>query len=180
MSGSGWVTTPSWLSGSLRSFLYNYSVYSFRLFLVSSASIRSLLFLSFVVSIFGWNVPLIFPIFLMRSLVFLLLLFSSVSLHCSFKKAFLSLLAILWNFALSLVYLSLSPLLFAPLLSLAICKAYSDNRFASCISFSLGWLCSLSPVQHYEPLSMVPQALCLLDYYHTAVCKSCLNLRIFF
>ena len=37
------------------------------------------------------------PIFLKRSLLFPLLLFSSISLHCSFKKAFLSLLAILWN-----------------------------------------------------------------------------------
>ena len=35
MSGSGWVITPSWLSGSLRSFLYSYSVYSCRLFLIS-------------------------------------------------------------------------------------------------------------------------------------------------
>ena len=28
MSGTGWVTTPSWLSGSLRLFLYSSSVYS--------------------------------------------------------------------------------------------------------------------------------------------------------
>ena len=28
MSGSRWVTTPSWLSGSWRSFLYSFSVYS--------------------------------------------------------------------------------------------------------------------------------------------------------
>ena len=69
MSGSGWVTTPSWLSGSLRSFLYSCSVSSFHLFLISSACIRSLLFLSFIVTIFGWNVTLVFPIFLKRSLV---------------------------------------------------------------------------------------------------------------
>ena len=36
MSGSRWVTTPSWFSGSLRPFLYT-SVYSCHLFLISSA-----------------------------------------------------------------------------------------------------------------------------------------------
>ena len=35
MSGSRWVITPSWLSGSWRSFLYSSSVYSFYLFLIS-------------------------------------------------------------------------------------------------------------------------------------------------
>ena len=54
MSGSGCVATPSWLLLSSISFLYNYSVYSFCLFLISSTSIRSLLFLSFIVPIFGW------------------------------------------------------------------------------------------------------------------------------
>ena len=32
MSGSRWVVTPSWLTGSWRSFLYSYSVYSCHLF----------------------------------------------------------------------------------------------------------------------------------------------------
>jgi len=55
---------------------------------------------------------------------------SSISLHCSPKKAFLSLLAILWNSAFSWVYLPLSPLPFASLLFSAIYKASSDNLFA--------------------------------------------------
>ena len=38
--------------------------------LISSASVRSLPFLSFVVLILAWNVPLISPVFLKRSLVF--------------------------------------------------------------------------------------------------------------
>ena len=42
MCGSRWVITPSWLSGSLRSFLYSSSVYSCHLFLMSSVSVRSL------------------------------------------------------------------------------------------------------------------------------------------
>ena len=39
MSGSRWVPTPLWLSGSLRPFLY-ISVYSCHLFIISSASVR--------------------------------------------------------------------------------------------------------------------------------------------
>jgi len=55
ISGSGWVITQSWLSGSWRSYLHNSSVYSCYLFLISSASVRSILFLSFIVPIFALN-----------------------------------------------------------------------------------------------------------------------------
>ena len=92
MSDSWWVITPSWLSGSsLRSFLYS-SVHSYHLFLISSASVRAMSFLSFIVPIFAWNVPLIYLIFLKRSLVFPILFFSLITLHWSMRKAFLSLL----------------------------------------------------------------------------------------
>ena len=99
MSGSGCVITPSWLSWSWRSFLYSSSVYYCHLFLVSSASVRSIQFLSFIEPIFAWHVPLVSLVSLKRSLVFPILLFSSISLHWSLRKAFLSLLAILWNSA---------------------------------------------------------------------------------
>ena len=46
MSGSRSVITPSWLSVSWRSFLYSSSVYYCHLFLISSASVRSIPFLS--------------------------------------------------------------------------------------------------------------------------------------
>ena len=49
MSGSRWMITPLWLSRSLKSFLYSSSVYYCHLFLVSSASVRSIPFLSSVV-----------------------------------------------------------------------------------------------------------------------------------
>ena len=94
VSGSRWVITPLWLSGSLRPFWYSSSVYSYHLFLIPSASIRSVSLLSFIVPIFVWNVPFVSLIFLKRCLVFPILLFSSISLHCS-PKAFLSLLVIL-------------------------------------------------------------------------------------
>ena len=130
MYGSRWVTTPSWLSVSLRPFLYSSSVYPCYLILISSASVRSLSFLSFIVPILAWNVSLIFPIFLKRSLIFPNLLFSFISLHYSFRKAFLSPLAILWNSVFSWVYFSFSPLPFASVLSSAICKASSSNHVA--------------------------------------------------
>ena len=129
MSDSRWVTTPSWLSCSLRPFLYSYSVYSCHRCLISSTSVRSLPFLSLIMPILAWNSRLISLIFLKRSLVFPILLFSSISLHCSFNKAFLSLLAILCNSAFSRVYLSLSLLPFTSLLFSAICKVSSDNHF---------------------------------------------------
>ena len=44
MSGCRWVITPLWLSGSWKSFLYSSSVYSCHLFLISSASVRSVLY----------------------------------------------------------------------------------------------------------------------------------------
>ena len=97
MSGSRWVITSLWLSGSSRCFLYC-SVYSCHLFLISSASARSIPFLSFIYPIFVWNVPFLSLIILKRSLVFPILLFSSVSLHPSLRKAF-SLFALLWNSA---------------------------------------------------------------------------------
>ena len=115
MSGSRWVITPLWLSGSWRSFLYSSSVYSCHLFLTSSGYIRSILFLSFIEPNFTWNVHLVSLIFLKRSLVFSILLLSSISLHCSLK-AFLSLLALVWNSKFNWVYLSLSPFPFTSLL----------------------------------------------------------------
>jgi len=116
-----------------------------------------------VVPIFAWNVPLVSLIFLKRSLVFPILLFSSISLYWSLRKSFLSLLAILWNSAFKCVYLSFSPLPLASLLFSAIYKASSDNHFAFLHSFSWGWSWSLPPVQCHEPLSIVLLALCLWD-----------------
>ena len=62
------------------------------------------------------------------------------SLHCSFKKVFASLLAILENSAFSCKYFSLSPLPFTSLLSSAICKASSDNYFAFLLFFFFGMI----------------------------------------
>jgi len=163
MSGSRWVTTPLWSSRSLRPFLYSSSVYSGHLFLISSASVRSMPFLSFIEPIFAWNVPLVSLSFLKRPLVFPLLLFSSISLHCSLKKALLSLLASFGTLHsdgyISPFLLCLSPLFFSQLFV----RLPQTTILPFCISFAWGWFWSLPPVQCCKPLSIVLQALCLSD-----------------
>ena len=122
--------------------------------------------------------------FLEEILVFPILLFSSVSLHWSQRKDFLSLLAILWNSAFKCLYLSFSPLLFflfffyfifklyiivlvlpniTSLLFTAICKASSDSHFALFHFFSMRMVWSLSPLQCHKPQTIVHQALSLSD-----------------
>jgi len=105
-------------------------MYSCRLFLVSSASVRSMQFLSFIEPIFAWNAPLLSLILLKRSLGYLILLFSSISLHLSLRKIFLYLLTILWNSEFKWVYLSIFILPFLSFLFTAICKASLDNHCA--------------------------------------------------
>ena len=167
MSGSRWVwvITPSGLSGSWKSSLCDSSVCPCHVFLIPSAYVRYLPFVSFIEPILAWNIPFVSLIFLKRSLVFPILFFSSISLHWSLRKAFLSLLAILWKFAFKWVYLCFSPLIFASLLFQAICKASSDSHFAFLhflflgmvlipVSYTMSWISSRHliclPIQ--EPL----------------------------
>ena len=56
----------------------------------------------------------------------------------SFKKAFLSLLSVLWNFAFNWANFSLSPLPFTSLLSSAICEASTDKHFVFLHFFFFG------------------------------------------
>ena len=81
MSGSRWVITSSWLCGSWRSLLYSSSLYSCHVFLIASASVRSLPFLSFIVPIFAWNVPLVSLLFSSLSHFIVFLYFFAVSKH---------------------------------------------------------------------------------------------------
>ena len=60
MSVSSWVITPSWLYWSLRCFFYISSVYSSPFFLMFSTSVRSILYMSFIVPIFVWKVALVY------------------------------------------------------------------------------------------------------------------------
>ena len=159
MSGSRWVITPSWFSGSWRSFLHSSSVYCCHLFLIASASVRSIPFLSFIVPIFAWNVPLVSLIFLKRSLVFPILLFSLfLCTDHGGRFSYLSLLffgtlhsnGYIFPFLLCFSFLFFSQLFVRPL---------QTAILLFCISFSWGWSCSLSPVQCHEPPSIVHQIL---------------------
>ena len=128
-----WVITPSWLSGSWRSFLYSSSVYSCHLFIVSSASVRAIPFLSFIVPVFAWNIPLVSNFLeeistISHSVVFLYF-FALIA-----EEGFLISPSILWNSTFRWVYRSFPPLPLASLLFSAICKASSDNHFA-CLHF---------------------------------------------
>jgi len=116
-------------------------------FLISSASVRSIPFLSFIEPTFTWNVPLVSLIFLKRSLVIPILLFSSISLHWLLRKAFLSLLAILWNSAFRCLYISFCPLLLLLFFSQLFLRPPQTAILPFCISFSWGWSWSLPPVQ---------------------------------
>ena len=60
-------------------------MYSCHLLFITSASVSSIPFLSFIEPIFAWNVPLVSLIFLKTSLVFTILLFSSICLHWSLR-----------------------------------------------------------------------------------------------
>ena len=193
-------------------------MYSCHLFLISSASVRSVPFLSFIVAIFAWNVPLLLLllshfsrvwlcgphrrqptrlphpwdspgkntgvgchcllqnvplvslIFLRRSPVFPIILFSSISLHWSLKKAFLSLCAVLWNSAFNWVYLSFSPLPFASLFSV-ICKTSSDNHFAFLHFFILRMVlitasCTMSWTSVHSSSSTLSHLIPWITYNH--------------
>ena len=78
-----------------------------------------------------------------------------ISLHCSLKKVFLSLLATLWKSAFKQVYHSFSPLLFTSLLFSAICKASLDSHFAY-LHFFFGED-GLAPCLLYNVTNLCPQ-----------------------
>ena len=145
------------------SFLYSSSVYYCYLFLISSASVRSISFLSVIVPIFAWNVPLVSQIFLKRSLVFPILLLSSYFFAFITYEGFLISPSYSLELCIQTDISFLSPLFFASLLFSAIIKASSDNYFAFCISFSWEWSWSLPPVKCHKPLSIVLQAFSLSD-----------------
>ena len=132
MSGSRWVITPSWLSGSWRSYLYGSSVYSCHLSFISSASVRSRPFLSFIEPIFGISNFLEEISSLSHSIVSLYF-FALIT-----EEGFLISPCYSWNSAFKWVYLSSSPLLLTFLLFTAIYKASSDNHFACLHLFFLG------------------------------------------
>ena len=158
MSGSKWMITPLWLSKTLRHFLYSYSVCSCHLFLVSSASVRSTQFLSFIEPIFAWNVPLVSLIFLKRYLVLPVLFFSLFIFTVHLRR--LSYLSFLFPGTLHSdgyicpFFFCLSLLFFSQLFVRAPQTIICLVEFLFC-----GDSFVPRPIQCYEPPSIVLQAL---------------------
>jgi len=126
----------------------------------SNESIR---FLPFIVPIFPWNVPLVCLIFLKRSLVFPILLFSFILCTDQWERlSYLSLVffgtlhsnGYIFPFLLCLQRLFFSQLFVRP---------PQTTILPFCISFSCRWSWSLLPVQCHEPPSIVLPSLCLSD-----------------
>ena len=149
MYGSRHVITPSWLSRSLRPFLYSSSVYSCHLFLISSASVKFLLFLSFFVAHFCMKCSRGISNFfeeissLSHSIVFLY--FFALFVKEGFLISHCYSLELSIQFGISLPF-----------------SASSNNHFAF-VYFSWGWSWFLSPIQCHKLLSIVHLALCLSD-----------------
>ena len=141
MSGSRWVITPSWLSGSLRSFLDS-SVYSCHPFLIFSTSVRFIPFLSFIVPIFAYFSFHVSNFLreidnLSHSIVFLYF-FSLITYEGFLISPYYSLelcihmdITFLFSFAF---HFSFS----------AICKASSDNHFAFLHFIFLGMVLTMA------------------------------------
>ena len=138
MSGSRWVITPSWLSGSWRSFLYSSSVYSCHLFfnifcfcyihtiyvcyqshLCMKCSLGISNFLEDISSLSHFVVFLYF-------------------FALTAEEGFLISPCYSFKLCIRCLCLSFSPLLFTSLLFTAICKASSDSHFSFLHFFSMG------------------------------------------
>ena len=90
----------------------------------------------------------------MRSLIFPILLFSSISLHWSLRKAFFSLLAILWNSAFKWVYPSFSPL---PLMLLWKTQQWSQDWKRS-VSSSIPKKGNAKKCSNYRSIALISHA----------------------
>jgi len=107
------------------------------------------------------KIPLVSLIFFKRSVVFPILLFSSIL--CIVHLGRLSYLSLLFFETLNSDGYTFPFLLCLSLLFSAICKASSHNHFASLHFFSWGWFWSLPPIKCYKPQPIVLQALCVSD-----------------
>ena len=129
MSGSRWVITPLWLSGSWRTFFVQFLCVFLPPLLNTFCFCQVL-----IISVLYWahlcmKYSLGISNFLDEISSLSHSMFSSLCLQRSLRKAFLSLLAIVWNSAFRCVYLSFSPLPFTSLIFSTICKTSSDNHF---------------------------------------------------
>ena len=130
MCGSRWVITPSWLSGLWTSFLYSSSVYSYHLFLISSASISPYHFCPLL----SPSLHEMFPWYFWFSWRDLYSLSHSIVFLCFFaliaEEGFLISSCYSLGLCSQMLVSFLFSLAFTSLLFTAICKASSDSHFA--------------------------------------------------
>ena len=149
-----------WLSRLLRLYLDS-SVYSCHLLFISSASIWSLPFLSFMEPILAWNIPLIAPVFLKRSFYcFPLFIYKGLISPCYSLELCIQ-LGISFPFSLSFHF----SFLFS-----AICKVYSDIHFTYLHFFFFGMVLVTASCAVLCAVIIVPQALCLSDLVLKSIC----------
>ena len=144
---------------SSRPFLYSSSVYSCHLFLISSASVRSLLSVLYCVHLYmkcslGISNFLKEISSLSHSIVFfcISILFSQDGFLVSPCFSLELCIQLHISFSFSFAFLYSSQLLVSP---------PQTTTLSSGISFAWGWFQLLPPVQCYKHLSIVLQALCL-------------------
>ena len=130
------VITPPWLSESWRSFLFS-SVYSYHLFLISSASVRSILFLYFCAHLcmkcsFGIS-NFLEEISSLSNPVFFLYFFALIT-----EEGFLISPCYSLVLCIQMGISFLSPLLFASLFSQLFVRPPQTAILLFCISFSWG------------------------------------------
>ena len=155
MSGSRWVITPSWYSRSWRSFLCSSSVYFLLIPLFNIFCLLGLYhFCPLLCSSLHEMFPCYLSFFLKRSLVFPILLFSSVSSFdhwgrisdispcCSLKLCIQMGRSFLFSFAFHFF-------------SQLFVRSPQTTILPFCISFSWGWPWSLPSVQCCEPPTIV-------------------------
>ena len=106
------------------------------------------------------------------SIVFPILLFSSISLQWSLRKAFLSHLAVLWNSAFKWVYLSCSPFPFAVFFSQLLVRPPQTTMLPFCISFIGDGLSTASCRDFWLEVLWKNQVEMFSDYLDPHICVS--------
>ena len=157
--------------------LYSSSVYSCYL-LISSASVRSIIFLSLIVHIFAWKAPLVSLVFLKRSLVFpfyCFLLFLFIDPWRKPEEGFLISPCYSLELCIQMGISFLFTCAFSFSFYSALCKTSSDSHFAFLHFFSpLGmvWInasCTMSLISIHSSSGtlsdLVPWNICHLYNY---------------
>jgi len=160
MSGPRHMTTPLRLFGWLRPFLYSSSVYTCHLFINSSASVRSLSFLSFIMPSLHENFPWYLQ-FNWRDLYSFPFCCLPLFL-CTDHRGRLSYHSLLFSRTVNSLGFIFPFLLCLSLLFLAICKASSDNYLVFLHFFFFEFILVTTSCTMLRTSVIILQTLCLV------------------